>query len=363
MRVRSAIILLLLLGTAASAEPRPSKRPAKAPELPPVRVELQEPVPPVEPMQTEIVLPPSACRVRLSAELAQAPSIPPRAGPGACGGEDLVRLEAIHLPDRGKVAVTPAAVLRCGMAEALVDWVRSDVPPVAGELGARVTALNNFASYDCRGRNNVAGARLSEHGTANAFDLRGFKLANGKVVDLTDKTVDQGLRERLRSSLCGRFTTVLGPGSDRYHENHIHLDLIQRRGGYRMCQWEAREPQVASVPLPPERPTDPLDASLGRDAPMPVESVPLPIPRPKVAGLSGPASPAREQSRARSERSAQPVTTGKKDGTAPAAGLRKDTADRAAPSRASRSGAKHRRQDRRQAGRPRMPWDGWFRFR
>ena len=47
---------------------------------------------------------------------------------------------------------------------------------------------------------------------------------------------------RLRDSACHRFTTVLGPGSDGYHEAHIHLDLIERRQGYRMCQWDVREP-------------------------------------------------------------------------------------------------------------------------
>ena len=55
-----------------------------------------------------------------------------------------------------------------------------------------------------------------------------------------------------------RFSTVLGPGSDGYHENHIHVDLAERRGGYRMCQWDVREPDeelgAAAVPLPKPRP-------------------------------------------------------------------------------------------------------------
>jgi len=71
--------------------------------------------------------PPSACRLALTDAIAIAPSIPDIHGPGACGGEDLVRLEAVVLPDKSHVAVKPAAILRCTMASALADWVRTDV--------------------------------------------------------------------------------------------------------------------------------------------------------------------------------------------------------------------------------------------
>ena len=87
-----------------------------------------------------------------------------------------------------------------------------------------------------------SGAKLSEHGKGNALDLRSFKLANGKVVGLTDPHIAKDVRERLRQSACTRFTTVLGPGSDGYHENHVHVDLAERRSGYRICQWDVREP-------------------------------------------------------------------------------------------------------------------------
>src|SRR4051794_28053970 len=77
-----------------------------------------EPAPPPEKQA-------SACRLALTEDIAIAPSIPDIRGPGACGGEDLVRLEAIVLPDKRKVAVKPAAILRCTMASAVADWVRS----------------------------------------------------------------------------------------------------------------------------------------------------------------------------------------------------------------------------------------------
>ena len=98
----------------------------------------------------------------------------------------------------------------------------------------------------------------SEHGRGNAVDLRAFVLADGRVVGLTDMTVAKEFRGELRESACHRFTTVLGPGSDGYHEAHIHLDLAERQHGYRMCQWDVREPPVTEVavrvPLPTSRP-------------------------------------------------------------------------------------------------------------
>ena len=197
----------------------------------------------------------SACRLALTEEIAIAPSIPDIRGPGACGGEDLVRLEAIVLPDKRKVAVKPAAILRCTMASAVADWVRKDMVPLAASLGSTISDLDNFDSFECRGRNRVVGAMLSEHGKANALDVRAIKLANGQSIGLTDRTMSRDVRERVLHSVCARFSTVLGPGSDWYHEDHIHLDLAQRRNDYRICQWNVWDPlpQVAPL-LPAERP-------------------------------------------------------------------------------------------------------------
>jgi hypothetical protein len=231
---------------------RPVDRAAREVVLP-----QPEPAPPME--VTDAPQPaPSACRLRLTSELAIAASVPATTGPGECGGPDLIRLEAVMLPDdKGKVALNPAALVRCGMAEAIVHWIREDVAPAAAALGSPLKSLDG-SSYECRARNYVAGAKLSEHGRANAFDLLRVKLANGKTIDLTDRAAPTEFRASMRQSACARFTTVLGPGADPSHENHVHVDLAERRGGYRMCQWDVREPapaQVAAlVPLPPPRP-------------------------------------------------------------------------------------------------------------
>jgi hypothetical protein len=200
---------------------------------------------------------PSACRLALTDAIAIAPSIPDIHGAGGCGGEDLVRLEAIVLPDKRQVSVKPAAILRCKMATALADWIRSDIAPLATGLGTTISDLDNFDSFECRGRNRVVGAQLSEHGRANALDVRAFKLASGRMISLTDRTVPRELRENVLHSACTRFSTVLGPGSDGYHEDHIHLDLMERRNNYRICQWDVLDPLPQKAPLlPAERPEE-----------------------------------------------------------------------------------------------------------
>ncbi len=255
----------------AATVPLPRPRPAEAPlaepqEAPPSNKAEQpsgprpggrEQVPGGEqpPAEAAAPPPPSACRLALTDAIAIAPSIPDIHGPGGCGGEDLVRLEAVVLPDRQKVVLRPAAILRCAMASAVADWIRTDVAPLAASLGSSVRDLDNFDSFECRGRNRVVGAKLSEHGRANALDVRAFSLANGESVALTDRAVPRNLRESVLHSVCARFSTVLGPGSDGYHEDHIHLDLMERRNNYRICEWNVWDalPKVAPL-LPAARP-------------------------------------------------------------------------------------------------------------
>jgi hypothetical protein len=175
-----------------------------------------------------------------------------------------VEVDAVLLPDGSRVAVEPKAMLRCDMAESLAAWLRDEVVPRLKPLNSPLRAIENADSYECRGRNRVVGAKVSEHGKGNAIDVRGFLLADHRKVLLTDTAEPTALREELRQSACGRFTTVLGPGSDGYHEQHIHLDVIQRRSGYRICQWAVREPAPPAliavgdhVPLPQPRPAVP----------------------------------------------------------------------------------------------------------
>ena len=184
---------------------------------------------------------PSDCNQRV-ATIAIIELLPRLIGPGDCGGRDLVRLNAVLLPDHRPVEVRPTAVLRCEMAESFAAWVRDEASAQVAALGAAPRGIETYGSYECRGRNNVSDAKLSEHGKGNAIDVRALILTGDRRIELTDETVAKPLREALRDSACHRFTTVLGPGADSYHNNHIHLDILERTHGSRICQWDVREP-------------------------------------------------------------------------------------------------------------------------
>jgi len=200
---------------------------------------------------------PSDCQVRMTDRIiAVFQSLPAitRAARG-CGATDVVKLDGILLPDNTRIAMSPPATMRCTMAEAVAHWVREEVAPAFAKAGPPIRAIDNYASYDCRGRNNIASARTSEHGYANALDVRGVRLADGKFVQFTDRNVAHDFREGLRKDACARFMTVLGPGSDGYHEEHIHVDLAERARNFKLCQWEVLDP-VPELPLPRPRPPE-----------------------------------------------------------------------------------------------------------
>lgn len=171
-----------------------------------------------------------------------------------CGAIGQITISAIKLKDGGEVLLRPSALIRCETAEVFADWVREDLVPATAAYGG-IARIDVAASYHCRPRNNLRGARLSEHGRANAIDIRAIATKDGRRfgVDLPETPIN--LLSELRRSSCARFTTVLGPGSDGFHEDHFHLDLAQRRGGFRMCQW--------NLPTPP----DPLERPLHADRP------------------------------------------------------------------------------------------------
>ena len=252
---------------AVAPVPLPRPRPADlgAPAQDPVAAILTDPdlarIPDPDPPGL-----PSDCQIRLSAALAAVfQSQPAIRGPGRCGAPDVVRIEKILLPDQTTVAVAPPAVLRCAMAESVIAWVRDNLVPALAAAGSPPRSLDNYASYHCRTRNNIAGARTSEHGFGNALDVRGVRLADGRLVEFTDRKADRALRETLRKEACARFRTVLGPGSDGFHEDHVHLDLAQRARDFRLCQWAVLDPPP-EVPLPRPRPPE-APGPPGADAP------------------------------------------------------------------------------------------------
>ena len=240
---------------ARDAAPLPRLRPSIPAQAPIIPLPRPRPIIPTPEEVAAEPPAPSACQLRLTADIATVQPLPKITAANGCGIDDPVRLSAVITKEKVRVAITPPAVLRCTTAEALAHWIREDMAPIAATLGAALGGVANFDSYECRGRNRAIGGKISEHGKGNAIDIRAITLANGKSHELTDIAVDKPVRERLRASACARFTTVLGPASDGFHENHIHVDLAERHSGYRICQWAVRDASDL-VPLPRERPAE-----------------------------------------------------------------------------------------------------------
>lgn len=146
-----------------------------------------------------------------------------------CGVANPVRVTAV-----AGVVLSQPSTLNCTSATALKRWVQGTVKPTVGKLGGGVAALRVAAHYSCRTRNNVRGAKISEHGRGNAIDISAIILKNGVAL-----TVLKGWRDKAQGKLlramharaCGTFGTVLGPKADRYHQDHFHFDVARHRGG------------------------------------------------------------------------------------------------------------------------------------
>lgn len=235
------------LASLPQTAPMPEMRPLEAP----VRPGDTRPRPPrlLQIPGEELAAATKVCQAVLAKDKMVASHADPSLWDNGCGAAGQITISAVKLTNGKQIALRPAALVRCETAEAIADWVREELVP-ATEAYSGLARIDVAASYHCRPRNNIRGALLSEHGRANALDVRAIVMNDGRRfgVDLPETPIQ--LLGELRRSSCARFTTVLGPGSDGYHENHFHVDLAQRRGGYRLCQW--------ALPVPPQPMRSPL---------------------------------------------------------------------------------------------------------
>jgi hypothetical protein len=143
-----------------------------------------------------------------------------------CGVEDPVSITSV---DGAKLS-TPATI-DCNTAIALNTWVQKGLRPAFPT--SEVASLTVVDSYSCRPRNNVRGNKISEHGKGHAIDIAGVTFTNGKSLTVTRNF--KTLRRAYKAG-CGIFGTTLGPGSDGYHEDHMHFDTARQRGGGAYCR-------------------------------------------------------------------------------------------------------------------------------
>jgi len=146
-----------------------------------------------------------------------------------CGLAQPVQITSIN-----GIRLSQASTMDCTTAKTLAVWVTNSVTPSVGRRGGGLAGLQVAAHYSCRTRNSKKGAKISEHGKGHAIDISGLTLADGTKITVKkgwNVRRDHRLLAAIRAQACGPFGTVLGPGADRYHSDHFHLDTARYRGG------------------------------------------------------------------------------------------------------------------------------------
>ncbi|GLH78155.1 extensin [Bradyrhizobium sp. SSBR45G] len=171
----------------------------------------------------------------------QQPDSPPRLGPS----RDPVGTI-------GPVAVKPVATLACPIVSALDRWLAESVQPAAQRwFGAKVVEIKQISAYSCRGMNGNPSAHISEHAFGNALDIAAFTLADGRRISVKDGWIglpeEQGFLRDIQGGACQQFTTVLAPGSNVYHYDHIHVDLMRRASRRLICQPAAQSGEAVAA--------------------------------------------------------------------------------------------------------------------
>ena len=149
------------------------------------------------------------------------------------------------------VRVEPATQLRCEAVLAMARWTQTMILPAVNALGVptyagkapvevRLKAIRHASTYSCRLRNNQSTGKVSEHAIGAAIDIAAFVFDGRDDITMTpragDGTREEAFQRTMRASACQYFTTVLGPGSDAFHVDHMHLDIAERRREFRLCQ-------------------------------------------------------------------------------------------------------------------------------
>ena len=156
--------------------------------------------------------------------------LPPVHGPGKCGYSDGIRLAKASGLD-----YAPPLAAACPLAASLFIWRHQVLEPAAyRHFRQSVVQIETFGTYACRTIGKAEGGAMSEHATANAIDIAGFRLRDGRKVTVTTGWDDQGpagafLRD-VRDGACRVFATTLSPDYNAAHHDHLHFDQA-RRGG------------------------------------------------------------------------------------------------------------------------------------
>ena len=157
---------------------------------------------------------------------------------GKCHVENPVNLHSVYA-----IELPEAPLFNCKFALQFSKWLKESGGPIlSAQLGSPVKTMATGPGYDCRGRNGDSSLKISEHGFGNAVDIATLHLQDGRVLNVEDAIQPNGANSAawhgLRTSACGYFTTVLGPGSNAAHAKHFHFDMgvHGKSGNYRICE-------------------------------------------------------------------------------------------------------------------------------
>lgn len=137
---------------------------------------------------------------------------------------------------------TGGAQMRCETARALGHWLKDTVQPALkiAMPDRRITGITTGSTYACRLRNGASTGKISEHARGNAIDVAAFRLDDGSEITMKprheDGTLEGAFQRTATAGACLHFSTVLSPGSDAAHQDHLHMDVLQRKSGYRYCR-------------------------------------------------------------------------------------------------------------------------------
>ena len=153
---------------------------------------------------------------------------------GKCHVQNPVNLKTVKAQGQ-TIKLPEAPLLNCKFALQFSKWLgEAGAPILAAQLNSPLDTLSTGPGFECRGRNGDGSAKISEHGYGNAVDITTLRMRDGKVINVAGSKLFDGFR----TSACGYFTTVLGPGSNAAHEKHFHFDLgvHGKSGNYRICE-------------------------------------------------------------------------------------------------------------------------------
>lgn len=181
-----------------------------------------------------------ACRAALERAGVRYTALPPRSGEGQCGYSDGVRFTS---GGARRIDFAPAGLgVACPVAAALAIWEWNVVQPAAERhFGTKVTSIDHFGSYSCRRIYGRDAGTWSEHSTADAVDIAGFRLGNGTRItvarDWQGDTAKAAFLREVRDGACQLFATTLSPDYNAAHADHFHLDQADRGAmGWRACR-------------------------------------------------------------------------------------------------------------------------------